>query len=264
MTNLNLESKIILTKEANGIWVLAVNNTPANLLTKSVVQSMSAALDSFESDKTAMVLIITGTGDKFFVGGVSLDEIEGIQSPADGKKMSKLGQDLCSRIESSDKPILCAINGYCVGGGNEISIACHIRIASDNAVFQQPETHLGIIPGFGGTQRLPRLIGPGNARKLILAGDKLKAIEALQIGLVDEVVSRGNALMRTKNIAEMMVSKSPLAIICANRAINAAAGPVKEGIDFESEQFYEVCKTEDMKEALKAFKDKRPPRFKGR
>jgi enoyl-CoA hydratase/carnithine racemase len=257
------QSGVRIDEGLNGVSVITIDNPPANLLTQEIVDQLSLNISRFIKNSDARVLIITGSGDKFFIGGVSLTEIANISSAAIGKRLAERGQNLCNQIEASEKPIITAINGFCIGGGNEIAISSHIRIAASNATFQQPETYLGIIPGFGGTQRLPRLVGPSAARMMILAGEKLNAAEALRIGLIDEIVSKGSALNQARRIADMISSKSPSAIRCANRAIRASSGDASHGMKAELDAFYDTCNTGDMKEAFAAFKEKRRPNFDG-
>lgn len=258
------KEEIHVKKEAQGsIWVIEFDRPPANTLTSQLLERLHYLVEDFAESESAKALIITGGGKRFFVGGADPDEIASIRSPDHGYLLAKKGQDVCNAIDALDKPVIAAINGRCIGGGNELALACHIRIASERAVFQQPEVSLGIIPAFGATQRLPRLIGPGRARKLILTGEALGAETALAWGLVDELVSTDQVLGRALAIAITIANKSQVAVRYAQQAIRFSrdAG-LEKGLLFELECFKDVCERDEMAEALAAFREHRQPVFR--
>jgi len=268
---MELKNKIILStgdihiskEDKESIWVATIDNPPANCLTEKLLNSLSMLLEKFDFDRNSKALILTGAGQRFFIGGADINQILDIRSPEDGARLAEIGQALCDKLENSSKPIIAAINGLCIGGGNEISMACHIRIASDKASFQQPEVNLGIIPAFGGTQRLVRLIGPYRARKMILMCEKMEAEYALHIGLVDEIVGHSGVLNRALAIARTLTSKSQVAIQAAQKAIQSYEHhSFQDGLKIELECFKRVCEKGEMKEALSAFKERRKPVFK--
>ena len=191
--------------ETGRVWILTIDHPPANILNFAILDELEILLDQFQKDAKAKVTILTGAGERAFSAGADLNGIIGIKSPDDGEKIIRSVQKLFNKIENSDKPIIAAINNLCLGGGNELALACHIRIASERAKFGQPEINLGIIPGWGGTQRLPRLIGMPRARKLILTGDIISAKEAFDFGLVDEVVAHGHALDQALDLAKRII-----------------------------------------------------------
>lgn len=193
---------------------------------------------------------------------MQLNEIASIRSPEHGYALAKAGQDLCTQVALLTIPVIAAINGECLGGGHELAIACHIRIASERAIFQQPEVHLGLMPAFGGTQRLPRLIGPGNARKMILACERVTAQEALRLGLVDELVKPENVIRRSVEIAGAIARKSPAAVRLAQRAMQVTeTHSLHAGLEVELACFKELCGVGEMQEALTAFRERRKPVF---
>ncbi len=244
-------------------WILMIDRPPANTLSSTLLDRLSDVVRQFDNHPGRQILVITGAGERFFVGGVDPYEIESIRSPAHGYRMAKKGQDLCNAVEALSKPVIAAINGHCIGGGNELALACHIRIASENSVFQQPELELGIMPAFGGTQRLPRLIGEGRARKMILTCERVSAQEALTIRLVDEVVERGEALNRALTIADSIATKSWDAVrLVGNCVRNAFARDERLGLRLELNSFKQICKGDDMREGLAAYRERRKPSFK--
>ena len=247
------------------IWVVSINNPPANTLSRVLLEELGVIASQFENDDKAGILILTGTGDRTFSAGADINEIMTIDSPEKGAALAKLGQDLCDKIEKMDKPVIAAINALCLGGGNEIAMSCHIRIAAENAKFGQPEINIGIIPGFGGTQRLSRLVGVSQARKLILTGDTITTQEAFHLGLVDEIVGKGQVIEQSIILAKRILKNSTLGIKLSMRAIREGSDKeMAEGMKAELECFRKICESEDMKEGLRAFKEKRPPNFKGR
>lgn len=255
-----------LTKyENDAVWVLALNNPPANALSLAVLSEGEAVIGDFLKNNKAKVLILTATGDRAFSSGVNINEIDSITSGRQGAEIALRGQRLCDLIGNSDKPVIAAINALCIGGGNEIAIACHLRIASERAKFGQPEINIGIIPGFGGTQRLPRLVGASQARKLMLTGDVIPAQEALRIGLVDEVVKDEALMKRSLYLAKRIIRNSMMGILLTQEATRKGLDvSLAEGLNVENDCFKRMCDTEDMKEGVKAFKERRVPNFQDR
>jgi enoyl-CoA hydratase/carnithine racemase len=252
-------------QENEAVWIVSIDNPPANTLSQILLDELDSAVDSFDRDGVAKVLVLTGAGERAFCAGADINEIIKIDSPETGERLAVRGQKLCDRIENLDKPIIAAINALCLGGGNEIAMACHIRIASENAKFGQPEISIGIIPGFGGTQRLLRLIGESQARKLILTGDTINATEAHALGLVDEVVEKGKALFQAIELTKRIIRNSQVGVKLSQRALREGGRKtLAEGLKIEIECFRRVCESEDMKEGGRAFKEKRPPFFKDR
>jgi len=247
------------------IWIVEINNPPMNNLTPRVVEALEQGIVEFTQDETAQALILTGAGERTFIGGVAIEEIRKIKSAEQGMELARLGQRLCSQIESSEKPVIAAVNALCIGGGTEILLACHLRVASERAKFGQPEIAMGFIPGFGGTQRLPRLVGSSQARRLILFGETIDAKEALRIGLIDFLVEKDKLLSAAMTMAQKIADKGPISIRMAQRAIQQGAGmSLQKGLELELSLFGEICKTEDMKEGLQSFIEHRQAHFKGR
>ena len=255
--------KFINFSSENKIAIIAINNPPANALSSKVMEELDDSVDAVLKDDDIKVAIITGTGGVIFVAGADIKEIANIENAAKGQELTAKGQAVLNKIEQSEKPFIAAINGLTLGGGCELAMACHIRIASDMTKFGQPEINLGIIPGFGGTQRLPRLVGSGKAAEIILTGDMVTAKEAHRIGLVDKIVPPDDVLKQAKGIARRITSKGKLAIAAALKSMNRGLKTsLEEGLRIESEIFGKVCETEDKKEGVSAFLEKRQPKFK--
>jgi enoyl-CoA hydratase len=217
-----------------------------------------------KTDEKIGVVIVTGAGEKAFVAGTDIGELTALDVHS-GKEFAERGQAIFDLIQHLGKPVIAAVNGYALGGGCELAIACHIRIASENAKFGQPEVNLGIIPGYGGTQRFARFVGVGKAAELILTGDQIDAQEAYRIGLVNKVVPPAELLPTAENIAGTILSKGQIAVRMALKAINAnLEAPLSEGLRVEAALFGECCGTEDFKEGTKAFLEKRKPVFVGK
>lgn len=253
----------LLTDLDQGILTVTVNRPDKlNALNRSVLADLDRLMDRVQTDADIKAVLLTGSGPKAFVAGADISEF--LQAgPDEGAALAKRGQDLFFRIERSPKPIIAAVNGFALGGGCELAMSCHFRLASDNARFGQPEVNLGIIPGYGGTQRLPRLIGPGRAMELILTGGMIDASEALRIGLVNHVTSPEALLETARGIIQTILTRSPVAIGQAIAAVNAATQG-DYGYAVEIEKFRGCCGTEDMKEGVTAFLEKRKPVFPGR
>lgn len=246
----------------NGIGIIKFNRPHVlNALNVEVLQELSGLLDWLKEAAEVQVIILTGKGDKAFVAGADIPVMQPM-NVQQGKEFAYLGQELLHKIEEYEKPIIAAINGFALGGGTEISMACDIRIASDKARFGQPEVKLGIIPGFGGTQRLPRLVGRGMAKLLIFTGQIIDAQEALEIGLVEKVVPHETLMSEAKAIAATICAVSPTAVRLAKAAINHGMDvDMKTGNRFEAFVFGHCFATEDQIEGMTAFIEKRQPLF---
>ncbi|MET1124194.1 MAG: enoyl-CoA hydratase-related protein [Archaeoglobaceae archaeon] len=249
--------------EVEGKVGIATLNRPEKLNaldTKTRIE-LAEIIESLDPELRA--LIITGSG-KAFAAGADINELLQRDS-IKAFEATKLGTELFIRIEELEIPVIAAINGYALGGGCELAMACDIRIASEKAKFGQPEINLGIIPGAGGTQRLPRLVGLGMAKYLVLTGEIIDAQTAFRIGLVDEVVEHERLMDRAMEVAKKIAEKSPLAVKIAKRALNAAMNlPLREGLRYEASLFSLLFSSEDAKEGMRAFLEKRKPEFKGR
>ncbi|HEY1113021.1 MAG TPA: enoyl-CoA hydratase-related protein [Chitinophagaceae bacterium] len=254
----------LLTSLENGIFTITINRPDKlNALNRQVMADLDTVLDEVESNADIKAVIITGAGAKGFVAGADISEFVGL-SVDEGKALAKKGQDIFFKIENCSKPVVAAVNGFALGGGCELAMACHFRIASENAKFGQPEVNLGLIPGYGGTQRLVQLVGKGRALELIMTGNMVDAPSALQMGLVNHVVPAEELLNKTRSILEVITTKAPLAIRHSIRAANAVFDPAQKGYEVEVEAFGNCFGTEDMKEGTSAFLEKRKAAFQGR
>ena len=254
----------LLTSLEDNIYIITVNRPDKlNALNRTVIEELSSAVDEVYSNAEIKSAVITGAGEKAFVAGADISEFLQLNSD-EGEALAKRGQQMVfDKIENSRKPIVAAVNGFALGGGCELALACHFIIASDNAKFGQPEVNLGLIPGYGGTQRLTQLIGRNRAMQLIMTGEMIKAEDAEKYGLVNKVVAPGKLLEEVKTILQAIHTKSPLAISKIIETINNF-DHTQQGYDFEMQKFGECFATEDMKEGVHAFLEKRKPVFKGR
>ncbi len=235
-----------------------------NALNRKTMEELGEILASAYDDSEVRVLILTGAGDKAFVAGADINELAQ-RTPVDGKEFSLFGQEVLHRLETMGKPSIAAINGFALGGGCELALACTMRIASKTAKLGQPEVKLGIIPGYGGSQRLARLCGKGAAHELCLTGEMISAEEALRIGLVNRVVEPAELIPTSEAIAKKIAANAPLAVKFAMEAIeHGMEMPQEEGLFLEATLFGLCCATEDMREGTRAFLEKRPAQFKGR
>ena len=254
----------LLTSLENGIYTITINRPDKlNALNRQVMADLDAVIDEVESNADIKAVIITGAGAKGFVAGADISEFVGL-SVEEGKTLAKRGQDIFFKIENCSKPVVAAVNGFALGGGCELAMACHFRVASENAKFGQPEVNLGLIPGYGGTQRLVQLIGKGRALELLMTGGTVDAPSALQMGLVNYVVPAEELLNKTRSILEVITAKAPIAIKHCIRAANAVLDPAQKGYEVEVDAFGECFGSEDMKEGTGAFLEKRKANFQGR
>lgn len=258
------EYQFLKTKTEDGLVTIAINNPPANALSSAVLNEARDAFGVFRSDPNVRGIILTGEG-MMFCAGADLKEIMKIQNANQALEVVRKGHEFCLEIEAMKLPVIAAINGPCLGGGNELAMACHIRVASDKARFGQPEINFGLIPGLGGSQRLPRLVGRAKALELLLTGDMLSAQEAKALGLVNQVVPEQMLLKTATGIAKKIAAKGKVAVGAILDAVNRGmAVPIKDALAIESELFGKICETEDMKEGVSAFVEKRQPKFKDR
>jgi enoyl-CoA hydratase len=235
-----------------------------NALNRRTIEELGDCLEAARRDESVRVVILTGTGEKAFVAGADINELAK-RTPVDGKDFSLFGQEVIHRLETLGKPSIAAINGFALGGGCEMALACTIRIASRNAKLGQPEVKLGILPGYGGTQRLPRLCGKGVAHEMILTGEMITAEEALRVGLVNRVVEQAELLTTAESMAKKIIANAPLAVKYAMEAVERGMEmPQEEGLFLEASLFGLCCATEDMREGTRAFLEKRPAKFQGR
>lgn len=235
-----------------------------NALNMATMQELKQAFAAIKEDAEVRVAILTGSGEKAFVAGADIGELSQ-HTPVSAKDYTHKGQAIVDAIENLGKPVIACINGFALGGGCELAMACTMRLASENAKLGQPEVKLGLMPGYGGTQRLPRLVGRGVAMQLVLTGEMISAQEAHRIGLVNEVVPAAELIPRAEAIAAKIIANAPLAIQYAMEAVNHGLDlPLAEGLFLEATLFGVCCATEDKNEGTKAFLEKRPAQFKGR
>jgi len=253
--------KIKIAKN-NKIGIVTVNRPESlNAMNKDVVIEFISKIEGLLSDEDIRVIIITGSGEKAFIAGADIKLMKKMNK-SEAYEFANLGHKLANTIENSDKPVIAAVNGFALGGGSEIALACHIRVASDNAVFAQPEVKIGLLPGWGGTQRLPRIIGKGLANELIITGRNVDAQEALEIGLVNRVVSKEELINTCVDIAQLIIKNSPNAISESIKLINLSSGTeLNKGLSKEAEEFSELFETEETTEGLTSFVEKRPPKY---
>lgn len=255
----------ILTEIQHQILTITINRPEKlNALNKNVIQELHDALADASHNKEVKVIIITGAGEKAFVAGADISEFANY-TPEQGEELSRNGQKiLFDYIENLNKPVIAAINGFALGGGLELALCCHVRVASSNAKMGLPELNLGVIPGYGGTQRLAQLIGKGKAMELILTSDMVNAEEALKLNLVNHVTDKEELLNKANELASKMAAKSPVALATAIRAVNANYKDGINGFDTEIKEFGNCFSTYDFKEGVTAFLEKRKAEFLGK
>jgi enoyl-CoA hydratase len=255
----------VKTQSTSGILVVTISRPDAmNALNADVLDALLGILQEADHDGSIKGIIITGEGDKAFIAGADIKQLSALNSK-EAFELSRKGQQLFKFIEDFQKPVIAAVNGFALGGGCELAMACHFRLAVENSKFGQPEVNLGLIPGYGGTQRLPQLVGRGKALELILTGDMITAQEAKAIGLVNHVVATREELLElSTKIITRIISKSPIAIANAIKSINAGYSFENAGYTSEAEHFAACTTTDDFKEGTAAFIEKRKPNFTGR
>ena len=260
----------LLFEIENGTAIITINRSEKlNALNRDVFTDLDDAISEVLNNDEIKTAIITGAGPKAFVAGADISEFSGLNL-AEAMALSKRGQDIFLKIENSNKPIVAAVNGFALGGGSELAMACHFRLCSNNAKFGQPEVNLGLIPGYGGTQRLTQLIGKGKSMELQMTGSLIDANEALRLGLVNYVTTAEDLIAKTKEILQLIQTKAPLAvgkiIECVNIAVlsDSAYTNGKSGYEKEVEAFGECFGTNDMQEGTTAFLEKRKPVFMGK
>jgi enoyl-CoA hydratase len=255
---------IRVEQDKNIATVIIERPDKLNALNSKVIQELEDVFCDLREDNNVQIVILTGSGDKAFVAGADIDELSGM-TPISALKVSREGQRIFAEIERFPKPVIAAVGGYALGGGCELALACHMRVASENARFGLPEVSLGIIPGYGGTMRLARLIGLGRAVELTLTGEMINADQAERIGMVNAVYPQDELLDGAREFAEKIIKNGPIAVSMALESIyNALDLSSEDAQSFESTLFGLVASTEDMKEGLTAFLDKRKPSFKGK
>ncbi len=246
------------------VATLLINRPPANTLTPELLAELSAAVDQLVKDDAVKVVVLTGTG-RFFIAGADIRLLASISSSREGETIALQGQAIMNQIEALEKPVIAAINGACLGGGLELAMCCHIRLAAEGSRLGQPEINLGIMPGFGGTQRLPRIVGQSKAIELILTGDSISAQEAKAIGLVSQVFPPEDLLRQAQSLARTIASKGHVALRASFRAIRQGVElDLRDGLALEARLFGQLCDTDDKREGLAAFLEKRQPRFTNR
>jgi enoyl-CoA hydratase len=255
----------LLVETRDGIAVVTINRPDKlNALNDRTMDELDAAFAALGADAALRGVILTGAGEKAFVAGADIGELS-TQSPVDGKERSIRGQRVLDRIENLGKPVAAAVNGFALGGGCELALACHVRIASENARLGTPEVKLGIMCGYAGSQRLPRLVGKGRALELLLTGEMVDAQEALRIGLVNRVVPSEKLLPEAEALLRKMLGNGPVSLRFTLEAVNAGLEmPFAEAQYLEATLFGLICTTEDMKEGTRAFLEKRPAKFLGK
>ncbi len=258
-------SELVLVETSDRIRTLTVNRPEKlNALNSDVMSALDRALDEARADEAVGVVVITGAGEKAFIAGADIGELAKL-SPLEGREHALRGQAVLAKLETLGKPVIAAVNGYALGGGCELALACTIRIAAENARFGQPEVKLGILPGYGGSQRLARLVGKGRAMQLCLTAEQIDAAEAYRIGLVNKVVPAGQALTAAREMGKAILANGPVACRYVIEAIHRGLEmPLSEGLVLEATLFGLCAATSDTKEGMTAFLEKRPARFTGR
>jgi enoyl-CoA hydratase len=255
----------LIYEKKDGIAYITFNRPKVlNALNRQTIEELGAALRDARDDASVRVLILTGSGEKAFVAGADISELAQ-QTPVGGKEFSLYGQGIFHLLETVGKPSICAINGFALGGGCELALCCSIRIASKTARIGQPEVKLGILPGYGGSQRLARLCGKGVAHELCLTGEMISAEEAQRIGLVNHIYEPAELIPAAEALAKKIIANAPLAVKFAMEAVERGSQmPLEEGLFLEATLFGVACATEDMREGTKAFLEKRAPNFHGK
>lgn len=257
-------SELVQVTREERLAVVTINHPPVNALNKQVMDALENAFDELAGDPGIGAVIVTGAGEKAFVAGADISEFPTLSSD-NGEQLSRRGQLVFQKIEDFPAPVIAAINGFALGGGLELALACDIRVVAENAKVGVPEVTLGIFPGYGGTQRLPRLITAGKAKELIFTGEMIDATEAYRLGIADYVTPAGEAVAKAREVAGKILKRGPVAVRLAKQAVNEGQEQtLAEGLKTEASLFGKLCDTEDQKEGARAFLEKRPPVFKGK
>ncbi|HMP40949.1 MAG TPA: enoyl-CoA hydratase-related protein [Roseiflexaceae bacterium] len=256
----------LLFEQADGVATISINRPQVrNALNRATIAEIGAALQAVEDADDLRVAIITGSGDRAFAAGADIAELNALPDAEAARRMSEESHQLGLRIADLRTIVIAAINGYALGGGLELALACDLRLAADTARLGQPEINLGIMPGWGGTQRLPRLVGPGTARLLCLTGEPIDAAEALRIGLIERICPAATLLADTQALARTIAARAPLAVAAIKQAIGRGLDmPLAAGCMYEAALFGSICATADAHEGMAAFLAKRPPTWSGR
>ena len=261
------ENEFIKIRTEDGIGIVTVDHPPVNALNSSVLEQLDKAIDQVAENNEVIGIVITGGGNNAFCAGADIKSFSQLTNPDDVLAVIELGQKVFKKISNIGKPVVAAINGGAFGGGNELALSCDIRISSDRARFSQPEVNLGLIPAWGGTQRLSRLVGVSKAKELIFTGQFVTAQEAYRIGMVNKVVPDGEELRAASDIVRQIASRAaPLAIKAAKEIINKGneEQTLEEGLNLEVEAMKNLVKTEDIQEGIKSFTEKRQPKYQGK
>jgi enoyl-CoA hydratase len=261
---ISMPFEFLTLEVADRVAVLTIDRPDKlNALNDATIAELGHAIDQIRVDDAIGGVILTGAG-RAFVAGADISELSG-QTPVLGKARSRAGQDVFRRFETCPKPVIAAVNGFALGGGCELAMSCHVRIASDAAKFGQPESKLGILPGYGGSQRLPRLVGKGRAMQLLMSGEMIDAAEAYRIGLVNKVVPAPQLITEARALMKTILANGPLAVALCIEAIDRGLEmSLEEGLILEANHFGLLAATEDMREGMRAFLEKRAPAFKGK
>jgi enoyl-CoA hydratase len=252
--------------EESGVALLTINRADKlNALNKTLLDELALALDEVAGNERVRAMVITGAGSKAFVAGADIAEIAVLDDEESGEEFARSGQSVFAKVERLTIPVVMAINGYALGGGCELALCGDIRIASDNAQLGQPEVNLGVIPGYGGTQRLARIIGRDRAKSIIFTGERVGAEDAYRLGLVDRIVPQAELVDEAVNLAKNLAQKAPRALALAKMAINEGMSlPLEEALELEAQLFGQAVATQDRREGATAFLEKRQPRWSGR
>jgi enoyl-CoA hydratase len=255
----------LLVERDDAVAVVTLNRPKVlNALNGQTLSELSAAMASLKGDAGVRAIVLTGAGEKSFVAGADINELA-VLSPVAGKEHARAGQQVFNAIEQLGKPVIAAINGFALGGGCELAMACTLRLAADTARFGQPEINLGLIPGYAGSQRLPRLVGKGCALEILLTGEMIGAARAYEIGLVNRVVPAAELMTEARKLARVLASKAPIAVRYIIEAVNQGLDtPFAAGEFLETSLFGTIASSDDMREGTKAFLEKRPPVWQGK
>lgn len=258
------QSNLVRLEINNHVAVLTIQNRPLNILTDNLLNELNQTLDSILSDAELRAIVLDATGERAFAAGADINQFPNLDKE-NGIALVDKGKRIFDKLAGSSVPVICSIHGMALGAGLELALACDIRVAEENAKLGFPETGLGILPGYGGTQRLSRLIGPGKTKEIILSGVILSGKEAFEVGLVEQVTPPGGAIEKAREIANNIAVKAPLAVANAKKAIDLGFElPLENGQSLETQLFAELCESEDMQEGVRAFKEKRKPEFQGK